>query len=68
MKQILYIIILIFIAVHATYSYVALSNNLVARDANIINEWKPSIHIKDNNYIELSIEFVIFLSSILQNC
>ena len=67
MKQILYIIILVFIAVYATYSYVVLSNNLVVRNANIINEWKPTIHIKDNSYIERSIEFVFISSSIVHS-
>lgn len=67
MKQILYIIILVVIAVYATYSYVVLSNNLVVRNANIINEWKPSIHIKDNSYIQRSIEFVIISSSIVHS-
>ena len=67
MKQILYITILIFIAAFAIYSYFVLSNNLVVYDANIINEWEPSIHIKDNSYIERSIEFVIFSSSIVHS-
>ena len=63
-----YIIIVILIVFYAVYCYVNRNNNnLVIYDTNIINNLKPSVYIKDNDYMEQSIEFIFFSSSIIHS-
>jgi len=68
MKKMSYIIIaILIIACVVFYHEYQNNNNLAIYNTNIINNSKSSVYVKDSDYMERSIEFVFFSSSIIHS-